>query len=425
MANYTTLNKEMKAAALAQPNVNTYTEGDVYVNWHNTVTYAAVNMGLESVSYNDSTATYNIVLYYADRLTKDDSNKLAIYDDGTHILRDIISALPDEIEYSTPISFTQFEQQFEDVLAGCYARIALTMPYDAPCGLDVKQDEEYILDITKNGEYNVKTYDYVNVDVQPNLTYKLIEENGIFVPKGSDGFNVVEVNVHAGGDGITEEECREIVEGYNYATEQWVEDKGYLTEHQDLSDYVTKDELDAKNYSTKEELEEVAVEVFEGLPEKITQMQHSIEDEVADNYAKKDEIPDMDNYYSKVSNMDIKQTSSGHPSITLSANTGAKAVLGDSSLEIKDADGKSRASVSQSGITWHSSSNSAQFTVGSNALHYGVTFEDRSYIIIELNPSGRIVKKTKTADGVEKVEQYISEAAFEYDEATQTLNINI
>ena len=35
-----------------------------------------------------------------------------------------------------------------------------------------------------------------------------------------------------------------------YATEQWVEDKKYLTEHQSLEDYYTKNDIDSKGYIT-------------------------------------------------------------------------------------------------------------------------------------------------------------------------------
>lgn len=42
---------------------------------------------------------------------------------------------------------------------------------------------------------------------------------------------------------ITAEEVEELVDDKGYATEQWVEDKGYLTEHQSLANYYTKDEL--------------------------------------------------------------------------------------------------------------------------------------------------------------------------------------
>lgn len=46
-----------------------------------------------------------------------------------------------------------------------------------------------------------------------------------------------------------------------YATEKWVEDKHYLTDHQSLDDYATKEDLDKKqdkgDYATKEELGEL------------------------------------------------------------------------------------------------------------------------------------------------------------------------
>lgn len=134
--NYTKINSEIEKAALAQPNVNTYTEGDVYENWHKNIKYSAVNMGLESATRTGSTIVYNVILYYADRATSDNANKLNIYDDGINVIQSILDAIPDEIGYATPIEYTPFEQSFEDVLVGCYARISLECEYDlGRCGL--------------------------------------------------------------------------------------------------------------------------------------------------------------------------------------------------------------------------------------------------------------------------------------------------
>ena len=60
------------------------------------------------------------------------------------------------------------------------------------------------------------------------------------------------------------------IEGY--ATEQWVEDKGYLTEHQDLSGYVEKSEItdlvsvtelenSLQPYATKEYVDDIINEL--------------------------------------------------------------------------------------------------------------------------------------------------------------------
>lgn len=57
-----------------------------------------------------------------------------------------------------------------------------------------------------------------------------------------------------------------------YATEQWVEDKGYLTEHQDLSGYVEKSEINdlvsiedldnsLQSYATKEYVDDIINEL--------------------------------------------------------------------------------------------------------------------------------------------------------------------
>ena len=66
-----------------------------------------------------------------------------------------------------------------------------------------------------------------------------------------------------------------------YATEEWVESKGYLTSHQDLTDYATKEQL-----STKADKEH-------------THLLKDITDYVAPNlsiYATKEEIPSLEGY---------------------------------------------------------------------------------------------------------------------------------
>ena len=67
-----------------------------------------------------------------------------------------------------------------------------------------------------------------------------------------------------------------------YATEQWVEDKGYLTEHQPLDDYVTKDEYNVKMeavdnaIATKADAEETANR-FSSVDEYLEQLHTEIE----------------------------------------------------------------------------------------------------------------------------------------------------
>lgn len=232
--NYTQIKNELQKIALRHTNVNSFSGTDPYEELNKpNIQYSIVLCGLESAQRQDNTIQYSVILYYVDRLTRNNENTDQLKDDGIRVLQSIISQLPDDITYYNPVQYTPFEQQFSDYCGGAYCRVTLESEFEqGNCGIDDYVEELKTLYITENGIFNVTGYTYVNVT--------------------------------ASREGITEEECREIVESYDYAT--------------------------------KSELEEVSVEVFEGLPIKITQMQNSIMSEVEDNYAKKADIPSLDSY---------------------------------------------------------------------------------------------------------------------------------
>ena len=226
--NFTQLITEVQKVALKQHNVNSFSSNDVYDEWNKPHTqYASVNIGLESADRTENTIIYNCVLYYGDRLLQNASNKIAIQDDAVKVLQGIISNLPDEITYYTPINYTIFEQEFADYIAGAYCRVRLETEFDqGNCSLDDYIEELKILYITENGIFSVAGYDQVKVNVL---------------------------------EGITEEECREIVEGYNYATkdeipslegyatEDWVNEQGFIKsgEIPELTGYAKIVDVDA------------------------------------------------------------------------------------------------------------------------------------------------------------------------------------
>lgn len=164
--NYTQIIKEIKAAAMSQPNVNSFYEGDVYDILHrNDILYSTVVMSIENTWRQNGSVTYNVVIYYADRLKKDESNKVSIFDDATMIINNIIDVLPDDISYESPTQTVFFEQEFEDYLAGAYLRIGLQMDADIVCGWEA-ESEEMTINITQNGIFNVKEFDYAVVNVE-------------------------------------------------------------------------------------------------------------------------------------------------------------------------------------------------------------------------------------------------------------------
>ena len=88
-----------------------------------------------------------------------------------------------------------------------------------------------------------------------------------------------------------------------YATEQWVEGKGYLTEHQDLSDYALKTEVPSLDgYATEswvtsqgyltehQSLEGYATESW------VTSQGYLTEHQDLSDYALKSEVPSLDGY---------------------------------------------------------------------------------------------------------------------------------
>ena len=68
------------------------------------------------------------------------------------------------------------------------------------------------IDITKNGLHNVKNYEVANVQVQPNLQKKVVEENGeVIADEGYDGLIKVVVNVPKELTANTEEKMTELL----------------------------------------------------------------------------------------------------------------------------------------------------------------------------------------------------------------------
>lgn len=165
---YSELVYEIKNAAEAISNINSFTTKDVYEAYNEAnIEYSNIAVGLETANRTSNTIQYNCIIYYADRLLQDASNKLAIHDDGIRNIQAILNMLPDEISYNTPVVYTTFEQEFSHYLAGVYARITFEVEFDfGACDIDIDTDIPDVYLIRENGVYKVDKYDYVQVDVE-------------------------------------------------------------------------------------------------------------------------------------------------------------------------------------------------------------------------------------------------------------------
>ena len=167
--NVNQITDKIKEIAISLETVNSVFEGDVYENWNSTeIKYGSFNVGLQNVSNDGNLCTYTFVFYYSDRLTQDKSNANSIYSDGVNTIQSVINVLNYmQFDISEQINYTPFEQKFMDYLAGVYATVNIVTSSSLGfCNMDDYNIEE-IIEIVKNGVYDVTNYTKAVVNVIP------------------------------------------------------------------------------------------------------------------------------------------------------------------------------------------------------------------------------------------------------------------
>lgn len=167
--NVNQITDKIKEIAISLETVNSVFEGDVYDNWNSAeIKYGSFNVGLQNVSNDGNLCTYTFVFYYGDRLTQDKSNVNSIYTDGVNTIQSVINVLNYmQFDISEQINYTPFEQQFMDYLAGVYATVDIVTSSSLGfCNMDDYNIEE-IIEIVKNGVYDVTNYTQAVVNVIP------------------------------------------------------------------------------------------------------------------------------------------------------------------------------------------------------------------------------------------------------------------
>ena len=205
--------------------------GDVYtINAKENRFGCFVATPMSAVKSGIGTIRYTYVLYYIDRLTKDEANIDFVQSDAVNVLKGIIEFLGENgVEIEDSYEFTLFRQKFDDWCAGAYVSVNILVP-DNDC---------------TEGIFNTD-----GIDLRPLV----VDKNGIYEPGSFDGYNKVTVNVPQAG--ATEEWVDNEIDLKltGYATEEWVSSQGYLTEHQDLSSYATIEYVDDAMDTLREEI---------------------------------------------------------------------------------------------------------------------------------------------------------------------------
>jgi hypothetical protein len=134
--NFQNFYNKVKQIALNTKTIETFYEGDVYINWNSlNVTYGSFDV---NINYIRRTGNFNVVncsFYFGDKLKNDSSNVFEVQSDGYNAIINVINHLREdyEIEDYEDIQVHPFFQQFSDVLAGCYCDLNIYVPIEETC----------------------------------------------------------------------------------------------------------------------------------------------------------------------------------------------------------------------------------------------------------------------------------------------------
>lgn len=120
--------EELEGVALQIPDIRTCVRNDVTrLNEMRSVEYGVFAITQASHSYQDGAMTYNLNLFYIDRLVNSEDNELEIQSHGIEILKKIIKlAKEGGLIGVGNASFTCLTQRFQDLCAGAWTTVAFT-----------------------------------------------------------------------------------------------------------------------------------------------------------------------------------------------------------------------------------------------------------------------------------------------------------
>lgn len=121
------INKFLKIAK-KQPNINFVGEGDIYsLNSLPNLEYSVFFITQQQHNQSEDVISYNLILYYVDRLTETGDNTLDIQSNGIIMLSNIINTFINEndADISYDITYQTFTHKFSDACAGVYANVKI------------------------------------------------------------------------------------------------------------------------------------------------------------------------------------------------------------------------------------------------------------------------------------------------------------
>lgn len=119
---------KLQNIAKNKPNIGYVGEGDIYsLNSLPNIDYGVFFITQDTHTLDENTAYYKLNLFYVDRLTDNESNRLTVQSNGIMAITNIINELvySENVDIDYPLEFTPFYQRFADECTGVYCTITL------------------------------------------------------------------------------------------------------------------------------------------------------------------------------------------------------------------------------------------------------------------------------------------------------------
>lgn len=163
------------------PLVNDSITGDVYKLNSETHKYPLTCCGVQNISKQQNTITYNCYIYYVDRLQESHNNETEIHSVAITTLQQIVNKLTtfnenEILDFTIGSTYSLFQQKFADECAGAWVSVNITL-----------RDEVGLC----------SDYIYVpptNINLQSKFVTPTFEKQIILPDNGFDGLSKVEVD---------------------------------------------------------------------------------------------------------------------------------------------------------------------------------------------------------------------------------------
>lgn len=205
---YKEIIKIIKNISLALPDVESFYTGDVYeINKDQSVKYGSVVLTNQEHSFDNvnDQFNYNFVLFYIDRLTDDEANRIDVQTAGINALTTIVKTIEDYGCIIDNVRYNVFKERFNDWCSGVYGTFSIQVD-DNDCVESfeiITPDKLKAITINSNGTYrglfnevNVQvterqfTTETKSIDINENGTYNIEKSANV------DGMSAVEINVN-------------------------------------------------------------------------------------------------------------------------------------------------------------------------------------------------------------------------------------